>query len=164
MCPQCPERGAKCHGTSAVGEVSSYLGREVWEWIKFCCGNETLRMSFQQKGVALGKWENSGYLQTRVGKFLKHRAYERKGWKISLKITGCGKIMKDLEDQTKEFSLFSRMMIFNIFPTPNKLERSETFLWCTMGWYVRACALVPTSYYLCQFRQGNLSETVFSHL
>ena len=38
-----------------------------------------------------------------------------------------GNIVKGLEDQNKEFSLFRRMRIFNPFSTPTKLERCDTF-------------------------------------
>ena len=38
-----------------------------------------------------------------------------------------GNIVKGLEDQNKEFSLFHRMRIFNPFSTPTKLERCDTF-------------------------------------
>lgn len=48
--------------------------------------------------------------------------------KMRLKMTDCGKIMKDLEDQTEELIGFQKTMIFQMSSTGNKLEGSDTII------------------------------------
>lgn len=68
------------------------------------------------------------HLQKIVRKFLGHRCLCKEVMKIRLKIIICGKIMKDLDDQNEEFIVFYKMMLFKLCSTPNKLERSDTFI------------------------------------